>query len=163
MAPRLVEQHRDHVLDAIALNDMQSQRLHNPVTPEPDSLLEYLEALPMPDRTRKVLRGCANDVYLMNAREGDSERAAITPLEERARRKHRYPVKRLAEDLRPLLGERDGLGFVRLTVRVRELLAHEQVGRDVLLSTALAHELGNGPDGPAEWLATVVEWVEAAS
>lgn len=163
MPARLVEQHRDHVLDAIALNDMQATRLHNPCTPEPDSLMEYLEALPMPDHTRRVLRGCVNDVYLMNAREGDKERAAITPLEERARREHRYPVKRLAQDLRPLLGERDGLGFVRLTVRVRELLAHEQVGRDVLLSGALAHELGTGGDGPADWLATVVSWVEAAS
>jgi len=156
---RTVEHSRNHVLDAIAVNDMEAARLHNPVTPQADSLLEYIEVLPMPDSTRRTLRGCANTVFLLNAQEGDCERSAVPGYEALCRRAHRYPVRRLADDLRPLLGMHDGVGFVRLVCRVRELLAHEQVGRDVLLSSALRHELG---DGPAGRLTEMVGWIEAS-
>lgn len=170
---RPVERYRDHVLDAIAINDTEATRLHNPATPEADSLLEYVEVLHadveqiadtiIRDRLLRhvlVLRGCGNTVFMLNAREGDSERAAVPTLETACRREHRYPVQRLADDLRPLLGMHDGVGFVRLVCRVRELLAHEQVGRDVLLSSALAHELG---DAPADRLTELVGHIEASS
>ena len=170
---RNAETWRDHVLDAVALNDMESHRLHNPATPEPDSLMEYVEVLALdvdvhvPEVVRErfhrhvnVLRGCANTVFLLNAREGDSERAAVPTLERACRREHRFPVRRLADELRPLLGMHDGVGFVRLVCRVRELLAHEQVGRDVLLSGALAHELGATPSAR---LVELVGHIEASS
>lgn len=161
MAPmRNIESYRDHVLDALALNSMEASRLHNPATPEPDSLLEYIETLPMEDHSRRVLRGCANSVFMLNAREGDCERSAVPTLEEACRRKYRYSVQRIADELRPVLAQHDGTGFVRQVFKVRELLAHEQVGREVLLSGALAHELG---DGPAGRLVELVEWIEAAA
>lgn len=169
---RNAETWRDHVLDAVALNDMEASRLHNPSTPEPDSLMEYVEVLAgdvdayVPEVARErfqrhvqVIRGCCNTVFLLNAREGDSERAAIPTLEHACRREHRYPVQRLADELRPLLGLHDGVGFVRLVCRVRALLAHEQVGRAVLLSGALAHELGCGPH---DRLTELVGWIEAS-
>lgn len=173
MAPlRNAEHHRDHLMDAIALNDTEASRLHNPSTPEPDSLLEYVEVLhadveqidcpALRARMRhhvRVLRGCGNTVFLLNGREGDSERAAVPGFERECRRELRYPVQRLAADLRPLLGMHDGVGFTRLVCRVRELLAHEQVGHDVLVSSALGHELGAGP---AARLVELVDWIEAA-
>lgn len=155
---RTVEHSRDHILDAIALNDTEAVRLHNPSTPQPDSLLEYIECLPMEEHSRRVLRGCANTVFMLNAQEGDCERAAVPALELACRREHRYPVQRLANDVRPLLTAHDALGFVRLVCRVRDLLVHEQVGRDVLLSSALAHELGATP---ATRLAELVALIEA--
>ena len=158
MAPqRNAECWRDHVLDAIACNDTEATRLHNPVTPEADSLLEYIETLPMEEHSRRVLRGCANTVFMLNAREGDSERAAVPTLESACRREFRYPVQRLADDLRPLLAMHDGVGFVRLVCRVRDLLAHEQVGRDVLTSSALAHELGENPAARLHELVGLIE------
>lgn len=171
MAPlRNVECWRDHVLDAVALNDMEASRLHNPATPEADSLLEYVEVLhadveqveDVVIRARLLhhvqrLRGCGNHVFMLNAREGDSERAAVPTLESACRREYRYPVQRLADDLRPLLGMHDGVGFVRLVCRVRDLLAHEQVGRDVLTSSALAHELGENPAARLHELVGLIE------
>lgn len=161
MSPqRTVEHATDHTLDAIAINATEAQRLHNPTTPEADSVLEYVELLPMPDHTRRVLRGAVTSVWQLNEREGDASRRAAQAFADRCRREHRYPVKQIAHELRGLLRETDGLGYVRLVCTIRRLLAHEQVGRDVLLSPAVAHELGAGPTRKMHVLVAAVERAE---
>lgn len=161
MSPqRNIEHATEQTMHAIALNEQQALRLWNPGTPEPDSLLEYVEVFPLQSRERRALRGWGLDLFRLNGLEGDACRDAVAVFSERCRRRYRYGVKNVVEELRPLLRERDGVGFVRLVCAVRRLLAHEQVGRDVLLSGAVAHELGAGPFDYLRKVAVTVDAVE---
>lgn len=125
----------DHVLDAQAVNDTEAIRLFN-ATPEPDSLLEYIESLPMPEHTRRVLRGCASTIVQLNDRERECERAAMAAL---AQVRDTLGVKGAARLLRPVLC---GTDYVREVSTVRDLLADPRCGSRVLLARSMRSELG---------------------
>lgn len=129
----------DHLLEAQAANDIEAQRLFN-ASPEPDSLLEYIEALPMPDRTRRVLRGCASSIVILNDRERDAERAATRLLDAQAPRSLRdtIGVKGAARLLRPVLGG----DFQMECSTIRRLLADPRCGVKVLRSRSMVGQLG---------------------
>jgi hypothetical protein len=125
----------DHLLDAQALNDTEARRLFNP-SEEPDSLLEYIESLPMPAHTRRVLRGCASSIVQLNDRERECERAATADL---AHVRDTLGVKGAARMLRPVLGCGD---YVREVTTVRDLLAEPRCGVRVLTARSMRSELG---------------------
>lgn len=160
-------------MDAVAANDHEARMLFDP-SPEVDSLAEYTLAvasrirdLPMPAETRSQLlplataaHGRTRAVIVQNRRERSCETDAAGALDGVARRIHQVPVKELRSRLTPLLSAsaRDGIAYVHLVRELADLLANPWVGREVLLSGALAHELGLEPSAR---LRELVEQMEA--
>jgi hypothetical protein len=143
-----VEELVAHSLDGIAANDYQAIALHNPATPEVDSLLERIDTLHSYNVPPAVVDQLRGDVWLVvewNGRERQCQRTVAGNGERIARDLERFSLKRAARTLGPVL---DAIAN-KLDDRSRDwpaLLAGIEriVPTDVLRSRSLAHELGRG-------------------
>lgn len=73
-----------HLVDAQAVNDLEGLALHNPHTPETDSLSEWIVGLPLPEHVRaQGLRFLAAALHL-NTRERHHEHSATGLIDEHA-------------------------------------------------------------------------------
>jgi hypothetical protein len=141
-------------MDGLALNDWQALALHNPATPEVDSLLEHIEALTAHGVPAEIVEGLRSGVWLvaeLNGRErqcqrqvaGNGERLVqeLRPAERR-QSLNRSELRRRLRPILDVLGDpaADPMAYVRAG---RDFAAVErEVPVETLLSRSLAHELG---------------------
>lgn len=131
----------EHAMNAHACNQAQALALHNPDTPEIDSLVELVLASPLEPVWKRRLLLAAQRVQDWNDTEGAMERKAIGLLDEQSPRGLRagYGVKDAAARLRPVLA-RGNRHAARLVVR--SLLRNPECGERVLCMRSLRGQLG---------------------
>lgn len=138
----------DLALDGIAANDYQQRALHNPATPEVDSLLERIDLLHrynVPPAVVDQLRADAWLVVEWNGRERQCQRTVAGNGERIAHDLERFSLKRAARAIGPILDAiaprlddpaRDWSALIAAMERI--------VPADVLRSPRLEHEIGRG-------------------
>lgn len=147
----------EQVMNAQACNQAEALALHNPDTPELDSLVELVLASDAsPDWKRRIL-ATVQRVQDWNNSEASCELEAAGVLEQQtpASLRDTIGVRGAAHALRPVLG-RDTVTEGRV---LRDLIDNPRCGVRVLRSKSLRGQLGRKQH---DRLVELLDWIEAA-